>query len=235
MNDDRIGGFNLIVFFRTLILYSLVVLVMRLMGKRQIGELQPFELVIAIMISELAAVPMADTEIPLLDGIIPILTLLLAQVTLAYVSLKSDRARALICGRPSILIEKGTIIESELRRLRINLNDLLEQLRVKNFTNIADVDYAILETNGQMSIIPKGTSRPIITKDLGVNAPDPGLPLTLVLDGTVITHNLKFFNLTEEKLLHQLKDEGVTNLQELFFASIDNTGSISWQRKEGVQ
>ncbi|HHY05785.1 MAG TPA: DUF421 domain-containing protein, partial [Clostridia bacterium] len=134
---------------------------MRLMGKRQIGELQPFELVIAIMISELAAVPMADTEIPLLDGIIPILTLLLAQVSLAYLSLKNERARAVICGRPSILIEKGTIIESELRRLRINLNDLLEQLRVKNFTNIADIDYAILETNGQMSVIPKGTSRPL--------------------------------------------------------------------------
>lgn len=225
----------MIVFFRTLILYFLVVLVMRLMGKRQIGELQPFELVVAIMISELAAVPMADTEIPLLDGIIPILTLLLAQVTLAYLTLKSDKARAVICGRPSILIEKGTIIENELRRLRININDLLEQLRVKNFTNIAEVDYAILETNGQMSVIPKGNSRPIITKDLGINAPNPGLPLTLVIDGTIIAHNLKYFNLTKKELLHKLQEQGVTNLKELFFASIDNTGTISWQRKEGVK
>ena len=224
----------MIVFFRTLILYFLVVLVMRLMGKRQIGELQPFELVVAIMISELAAVPMADTEIPLLDGIIPILTLLLAQVSLAYLNLISDKARAVICGRPSILIEKGTIIESELRRLRININDLLEQLRVKNFANISDVDYAILETNGQMSIIPKGTSRPLITKDLGIKAQDPGLPLTIVIDGTVIRHNLKLFNLTEKEILEKLQAQGITKLQEIFFASIDTTGTITWQRKEGV-
>jgi uncharacterized membrane protein YcaP (DUF421 family) len=224
----------LIVFFRTLILYSLVVLVMRLMGKRQIGELQPFELVIAIMISELAAVPMADTEIPLLDGIIPILTLLLAQVSIAYLTLKSKRARTFICGRPSILIEKGTIIESELRRLRINLNDLLEQLRVKNFTNIADVDYAILETNGQMSIIPKSSSRPIITEDLGINPKDVGLPLSLVLDGYIEHDNLKRFNLTEEKLLDKLSKYQIKDLKELFFVSIDKTGKISWQRKKEV-
>jgi len=224
----------LIVFFRTLILYFLVVLVMRLMGKRQIGELQPFELVVAIMISELAAVPMADTEIPLLDGIIPILTLLLAQVSLAYLNLISDKARTVICGRPSILIEKGTIVEGELRRLRININDLLEQLRVKNFANISDIDYAILETNGQMSIIPKGTSRPLTTKDLGIKAQDPGLPLTIVIDGTVIKHNLKLFNLTEKEILEKLQVQGITKLQEIFFASIDTTGTITWQRKEGV-
>lgn len=224
----------MIVFFRTLILFALVVLVMRLMGKRQIGELQPFELVVAIMISELAALPITDTEIPLLDGIIPILTLLFAQVGLAYISLKNNRARAIICGRPSILIEKGRIIESELRRLRINLNDLLEQLRVKNYANIADIDYAILETNGQMSVVPKETSRPLCVKDIGINPSDPGLPLSVILDGEVITHNLTLFNLTERDLLGKLQEQGVTRLQEIFFASMDNTGDIYWQKKEGV-
>jgi uncharacterized membrane protein YcaP (DUF421 family) len=222
-----------IVFFRTLILFSLVVVVMRIMGKRQIGELQPFELVVAIMISELAAVPMADIEIPLLDGIIPILTLLLAQVFLAYLSLISNKARTIICGRPSILIEKGTIIESELRRLRININDLLEQLRVKNYANIRDVDYAILETNGQMSIIPKGASQTINRKDLGLKASDPGLPLTIIIDGMVVKHNLQLFKLTEKELLEKLKEQGVANLQQIFFASIDTTGTITWQKKEG--
>lgn len=223
----------MIVFFRTLILFSLVVVVMRIMGKRQIGELQPFELVVAIMISELAAVPMADIEIPLLDGIIPILTLLFAQVFLAYLSLISNKARTIICGRPSILIEKGTIIESELRRLRININDLLEQLRVKNYANIRDVDYAILETNGQMSIIPKGASQTINRKDLGLSASDPGLPLTIIIDGMVVKHNLQLFKLTEKELLEKLKEQGVANLQQIFFASIDTTGTITWQKKEG--
>lgn len=225
----------LIVFVRTIIMYSLIVIVMRIMGKHQIGQLQPFELVIAIMISELAAVPMSDTETPLLNGVIPILTLLMAQMTLAYLSLKSEKARGIICGRPSIIVEKGRIQEGELRRLRMNINDLLEQLRVKNFPNIAEVDYAILETNGDLSVIPKGTARPVITKDLGINAQDPGLPLPLIIDGTVIAHNLKNAGLTEDKLLEILRQEGVHDLKDLFFASIDPTATISWQLKEGKQ
>lgn len=224
----------LIVFFRTLILYFLVVIVMRIMGKPQIGELQPYELVIAIMISELAAIPMSDTEIPLLSGIIPIVTLLLAQVTLAYWSMKSEKMRKIICGRPSILIEKGLIKESELRHLRMNINDLLEQLRVKNFPNLSEVDYAILETNGELSVIPKVENRPVITKDLGINAPSPGLPLSLIIDGKMIRANLEKARLSENKFLETLRQQGVNNYQELFFASVDNTGAITWQRKEGL-
>jgi len=223
----------LIVFLRTLILYILVVIVMRIMGKPQIGELQPFELVIAIMISELAAVPMADTEIPLLNGIIPILTLLLAQVTLSYISLKSVKAREIICGRPSILIEKGRILESELRRLRMNINDLLEQLRVKNFPNIAEVDYAILETNGQLSVIPKASSRPVNTKDLGLSPPPDGLPINLIIDGAINHENLAKAGITLERMRQLLAKEGVQRLEDLFFASIDNSGNIYWQWKEG--
>lgn len=207
---------------------------MRIMGKPQIGELQPFELVIAIMISELAAVPMADTEIPLLNGIIPILTLLLAQVTLAYWSLKSEKARELICGRPSILIEKGRILEGELRRLRMNINDLLEQLRVKNYPNIAEVDYAILETNGALSVIPKNSSRHVQMNDLGLSTIDPGLPTTLIIDGVVNQHNLVRIGLSLSELITLLEKEGVRDLHNVFFASIDATGTIFWQHKEGV-
>ena len=228
------GGIKLIVFLRTLILYILVVIVMRIMGKPQIGQLQPFELVIAIMISELAAVPMADTEIPLLNGIIPIMTLLLAQVTLAYWSLKSEKARELICGRPSILIEKGRILEGELRRLRMNINDLLEQLRVKNYPNIAEVDYAILETNGALSVIPKGSNRHVQMKDLGLSTIDPGLPTTLIVDGVVNQHNLVKIGVSLNELIDLLEKEGVRDLHDVFFASIDATRTISWQRKEGV-
>lgn len=224
----------LILAFRTLILYFFVVLVMRIMGKPQIGQLQPFELVVAIIISELAAVAMADTEVPLLTGIIPIMTLVLAQVTLAYWTLKSEKARAWICGQPSIIIEKGKINEKELRRLRMNINDLLEQLRVKDYPNIAEVDYAIMETNGDLSVIPKGSFRAVVTQDLNISAPNPGLPITLVIDGTIIRHNLKIAGLTEEALLHTMQEQGIQDLRTLFFASIDPSGLISWQLKEGA-
>ena len=224
----------LILAFRTLILYFLVILVMRIMGKPQIGQLQPFELVVAIIISELAAAAMGDPEVPLLNGIIPIITLTLAQVTSAYWTLKNEKARTIVCGRPSILMEKGRIVESELRRLRMNINDLLEQLRVKNFPNISEVDYAIMETNGELSVVPKGSARPVLTKDLGINVKDPGLPLTLIIDGVIITHNLAKTGLNQDKLLAVLKEQGVNSLKDLFFASIDPTGTISWQLKEGV-
>lgn len=225
----------LIIFLRTLILYILVVVVMRIMGKPQIGELQPFELVIAIMISELAAIPMADTEIPLLHGIIPILTLLFAQVCISYWALKSVKAREIICGRPSILIEKGRILESELRRLRMTINDLLEQLRVKNYANIAEVDYAILETNGDLSVIPKAGSRPVQTRDLGISPVDPGLPVTLIIDGMVAYNNLSSGGLTLQELEQFMAKQGILDLQDVFFASIDNTGTITWQPKEGKE
>lgn len=222
----------LIIIFRTLILYLMVVIVMRIMGKTQIGQLQPFELVVALIISELASIPMENTEIPLLNGIIPILTLLFAQMTLAYLSLKSEKCRAIICGRPSILIEKGRINEKELKYLRMNINDLLEQLRVKNYPNIWDVDYAILETNGQLSVIPKGTNRPIITRDLDIKAHDSGLPITLVMDGTVIEHNLRQAKITQDELLEKLKEEGIESLKDLFFVSLDQEQNLIWQKKE---
>ena len=144
----------LIVFVRTLILYILIIVVLRLMGKRQVGQLQPSELVVALIIADLAAVPMSEVGIPLINGIIPIITLFIMEELLSYISMKSERARGLISGKPSILIERGTIIEDELRRIRYNINDLLEQLRLKNFSNVEDVSYAILETSGQLSVIP---------------------------------------------------------------------------------
>ncbi|MDI3477980.1 MAG: hypothetical protein PWQ59_1505, partial [Thermoanaerobacterium sp.] len=151
----------LIIFFRTLILYFLVVVVMRIMGKQQIGQLQPYELVVAIMIADLVAVPMQNKGIPLLTGIIPIFTLLISQLFLSYISMKSLRGREMICGKPTVLIDKGKILTKELQKERYNINDLLEELRVMGYPNIADVEYAILETNGCLSVIPKVDKRPV--------------------------------------------------------------------------
>jgi uncharacterized membrane protein YcaP (DUF421 family) len=220
---------------RTLILYSLVVLIIRVMGKHQIGQLQPFELVITIMISELAAIPMQDTEIPLLNGIIPIFTLLFIQVSLSLFSLKSPLIRKIICGGPSILIENGRINELELIRLRYSLNDLLEQLRLKNIPNIADIEYAILETSGKLSVIPKSQKRPVVPADLNLSTPYEGIPVLLIVDGKLQRKNMKKFNLSENWLLTELKTNNLHSWNEVFLASLDASGHIYLQPKNRSQ
>lgn len=219
----------LVVFVRALVLYIVVVITMRIMGKRQIGQLQPFELAIAIMISELAAVPMQNTGIPLLNGIIPILTLLIAQIFMSFLSMKSIKARALICGKPSILIENGKIREDELNKEMYNINDLLEQLRIKNVPNIADVEFAVLETNGQLSIIPKSQKRPLVPKDINLPTGYEGLSLDVVIDGKVIYKNLEKSGLDEAWLLKELIKQGFRSPRHVLFASLDTEGVLYCQ------
>ncbi len=225
----------LIVIIRTLILYATTVLLLRVMGKRQIGQLQPYELVVIIMISELAAIPMQNTGIPLLSGLIPIFILVAAQVTLSYISLKSERARGVICGTPSIVIENSRIVEDELRRLRLNLNDLLEQLRLKNVADISDVEYAILETGGQLSVILKSEKRPVEPQDLNISPEYEGLPTTLIIDGHVIKENLKKVDLDMNWLQSELSKAGVNNVKDVFFASLDTHKQLYYQLKSSAQ
>lgn len=222
----------LIVFVRSLLLYTVLAITIRIMGKRQIGQLQPFEFVIAVLIAELAGIPMSDTDIPLANGLVAILTLMISQVTLAYITLKSNRARGIICGTPSILIEKGKIIEKEMRRLRYNINDLIEQLRLKGYPNIADVDFAILETDGQLSVIPKPAKRPVVAEDLNITSRYEGLPLSVVLDGHILKNDLKKLGLTEEWLIEQLKRAGFQDTSQVLFACIDDSGQLFIQGKQ---
>ena len=222
----------LVVIFRTVFLYLIIVLVLRLMGKRQVGQLQPFELVIILMISELAAIPSQDTGIPLIAGLFPVLVLLLLGVTISQITLKSEKARAIICGTPTVLINKGIILEDELRKLRYNLSDLLEQLRVKNIPNIADVEFAILETNGQLSVIPKATMRPVNPQDLNISPPYEGLPMTLIMDGILQQHNLEKANLTFAWLQNELTKANIDDLTHVLIASIDSQGVLYLQRKK---
>lgn len=222
----------LVVFVRALVLYIVVVVSMRIMGKRQIGQLQPFELAIAIMISELAAVPMQNTGIPLVNGIIPILTLLIAQLLMSLLSLKSIRARALICGKPTILIEKGRIKEEELRKELYTLNDLLEQLRIKNFPNIADVEYAILETNGQLSVIPKSQKRPLTPQDMDIKTDYEGITFDAIIDGHILENNLKIAGKNVQWLLKEIHKQHYAKPQDIFFACIDSSGKLICQPHE---
>lgn len=153
-------------FLRTALLYIIVVLGLRIMGKRQIGEMQPSELVVAIMISDLAAIPMQDTGISLFSGIIPILTLIVMEILLSQISLKSKKFRRLVTGKPSVIIHNGKLLREEMQKIRFNMDDLKEQLRIQGYTKVSDINFAILETNGQLSIIPKPKSKPATIKDV---------------------------------------------------------------------
>ncbi len=221
----------ILVIIRTLILYLTTVIALRIMGKKQIGQLQPYELVVIIMIAELAAIPMQNTNIPLINGIIPIFILFASEVTLSYISLKSETARGVICGKPSILINNSEIMEDELRRLRYNINDLLEQLRLKNVTNIADVAYAILETSGQLSVILKSQNRPLQPKDMNIITPPDLLPTTLIIDGYVMDENLKKLELSIDWLKGELEKDGISDFNKIFFACLDSQGNFFYQMK----
>jgi uncharacterized membrane protein YcaP (DUF421 family) len=226
------GKIMLLLLARTIILFFLVMITIRIMGKRQIGELQPFELVVTIIIAELATIPMEDKETPLINGIIPIITLLVLQVSFSYISLKNERIRNIICGTPSILVENGKIKEKELKKLRYNLSDLMEQLRIKNISNIADVEYAILETSGELSVITKSQKKPLTPEDLNISTEYEGLPLSLIMDGKIIYNNLIKANLDIDWLYKELKKHNIDDPKNILFASLDTKGNIYLQSKE---
>ncbi|MBC7765942.1 MAG: DUF421 domain-containing protein [Hyphomonadaceae bacterium] len=221
-----------IAFFRTIILYICVITALRLMGKRQIGELQPSELVVAIMISELAAIPMGSTNVPLINGILPIATLIVAEISLSYISLKSKRFRSFVCGTPSILIENGRIRIPELEKLRFNMDDLLEELRIAGFPNIADVEFAVLETSGKISVIPKSQKMPLTAEDLHMPTAYVGMPLWLINNGIISEQNLSVAKLDKTWLLKELGKQGIKSFHEVFFASLDTKGTLFVQRKD---
>jgi len=218
------------VFFRVLIIYGLVVVVMRLMGKEEIGQLQPFELVIALLIADLAAVPMQNPQIPLLFGIIPIVTLLILQYLLSYISLKSIKVREILCGKPTIVIQKGKILEKEMVKLRYNLDDLLEQLRIKGYYDVCDVEYAILETKGELSVFPKPDKKPVTREDLNIS-PQEQIPVTLILDGIILHDNLNQIHENMQWLHKQLHKQKVADIKEILYASVNSQGQFYMQKK----
>lgn len=222
----------LITLIRTLILYIVVLICMRLMGKGEVAEMQPFELVVMLMIAELAALPMGDTGIPLMNGIIAIIALVFAQVTISMINLKSEKVRSIICGKPSILIDHGQINEQELKRLRISLNDLVEQVRAKDYPSIADVEFAILETNGDLSVIPKANKRNVTLEDLHLEGSYEGLPISLIIDGHINKDNLKKAKVDMDWLLEQLSSHGINDPKDVLFSYVDATNHFYVQRKQ---
>ncbi|MBZ9625331.1 DUF421 domain-containing protein [Clostridium sp. FP2] len=206
---------------------------MRMMGKKQIGELEPFELVIALMISELATFPMQDIRIPILHAIIPIITLLFLQVATSFIELKSEKARKILTGAPSILIKNGKIDIAELRYQRFNINDLLEELRLKGYFNLSDIEYAILETSGELSILPKTGNSNVTKDDLNLSLTQESLPIPLIMDGNVNLKNLKILEKDETWLNSILKKNNIDGAKDVFIGIIDSKNKFYYQLKEG--
>lgn len=220
-------------FFRTLILYFILMLGLRLMGKRQIGELEPSELVLTLIISDLAAVPMQDFGIPLVNGLFPIITLLCVSMLLSFFSLKSIRFRALICGRPTIIIRDGKVLQQNMARNRFTVDELLEQMRSQGYSDLSAVKYAVLETSGQVSILPYTKDSPVTPKVMGLDVRDDvTLPVLLINDGHVMSENLSASGYDGVWLDRQLKDRRLTSPRQVFFMTVDQQGGITCVAKE---
>ena len=225
----------LVLVIRTFLLYFAVIFIMRMMGKKQIGQLEPFELVIALMISELAAFPMEDIRIPIIHSIIPIITLLFLQVASSYIELKSEKARRMLTGTPSILIRDGKIDVEELRYQRFNINDLLEELRLKGYFNLSDIHYAILETSGALSILPKTAQAAATKEDLNIKITQESLPIPLIMDGNINYKNLKLLEKDENWLKNLLKRNKIAYASDLFIGMLDSKNKFYYQLKEGKE
>ena len=203
---------------RVILLYIVVVFSLRIMGKRQIGELQPSEFAITLIIAELATIPMQDAKTPLINGIIPIIILFSVEVFMSYLLLKSRKIRSMFTGTPLILINKGKIQQYNLKRARINIDDLMEELRLKDYPDIAQVQYAIMETNGELSIIPK-SQQPTENND--------GLPLTIINDGQIDQKNMDFLNLDENWIDKTLDKYRINKIEDIFIMTVDESEYLS--------
>ncbi len=219
-------------FIRTIILYLCVVIALRMMGKRQLGELQPSELVVAIMISDLASVPLQSKSMPLLDGIVPIFTLVLLELVFSILVLKSERLRTLITGKPVKIIKDGYFILDSLSSLRLSVDDVLEQLRLAGFSGLEEIDSAIIETNGQISVIPKEKNRPLVCSDMNINTNQTYIPYTLISEGKLRKNNLIDKGLSEKWLYKKLKEYNVTDIKQVIYMSVNHDNKIFLQIRE---
>ena len=220
-------------YLRTIILYLVLILVIRLMGKRQIGEMVPAEFVVTMLVANLAAIPMQDGGIPLLTGLIPILTVLGVELVLSYLMLQSAPLRRLFCGRPVLLIDEGKLLQGNLRLTRVTLEELLGKLREKDILDLSQVQYAILETDGEVSVFPYAQFQPACARDLGVQARENAMPIVVVEDGRLLEENLVKSGKTREWVLETLAGQGAS-LQSTLILTVDATGKTLFIGKEGL-
>ena len=233
-NSQTIWGDPMfVVLIRTVVLYLLIIVGIRLLGKRQVGELEPSELTLALIIADLASVPMQDNGIPLLSGLIPIIVLLAVATILSVLSAKSIRFRALLCGRPSVVIQDGLVLEGELRKNRLTVDELMEELRNQGYTDFQSIKFAILETNGQLSVLPYAGQKPPTAAQLGLTPQEPGMPVILISDGRLLDQNLKNRGYERKWLDKQLAARGLSSPEQVFLLTVDALGGTYCVAKGG--
>ena len=218
-------------YIRTIVLYLVLIAVIRLMGKRQIGQMEPSEFVVTMLVANLASIPMQDGAIPLYSGIIPIVTVLGVELVLSALSLRSIKLRRLLCGKPVILVENGQILQNNLRKTRITLDELTGHLREKDVLDIRSVQYAILETNGNLSVFPYPKEKPASAKDAGIPARKQYLPVTIVSDGKLLQENLQ---LVKKDMLwvQKILAENKADLSDTWLLTVDGADRVVFYRRE---
>jgi uncharacterized membrane protein YcaP (DUF421 family) len=218
-------------YIRTIILYLVLLFVIRLLGKRQIGQMEPSEFVVTMLVANLASIPMQDSAIPLFSGLVPILTVLGAELVLSVLCLRSIRLRRLLCGKPVILIENGHILQENLRKTRITLDELTGHLREKDVLDLRAVQFAILETNGNLSVFPYPKAQPASAKDAGIQVRKQYLPITIISDGRLLSDNLHLAGRDNHWLQRTLKAHNAT-LENTWLLTVDAGDHILWCPKE---
>lgn len=221
----------LIVFIRTIILYAALVLCIRLMGKRQVGEMEPAEFVVTMLLANLAAGPMQDPALPLLSALIPIFTVLALELVLAVLSMKSETVSRLLCGTPAILIRDGVIDQKALCANRMSMDELAEQLREKDVFDLTSVQYAILETDGELSVMLYPARKPATAEAQGIRPEPTSLPFTIVTDGKLMRRNLRLSGRSMGWLRRELKKRSLA-LRDLFLLTVDAAGKVIAVKKE---
>lgn len=223
-------------FFRTVLLYVLLVVGLRLTGKRQIGQLEPIEFVLMMLLSDLASVPMQDFGLPLLQGIIPIVTLLALSTLLSGISMRSVRFRSLVCGEPTLIIRDGILQQSAMKGCRLTLDEVLEELRVQGVSSLDSVKYAVLETSGQLSILLRADQQPVTPRQMGITVEDDVfLPVILIDNGRLMGKNLQKLGLDDKWLQKQLKTHKIHRTQDVFLMTVDRGGSVVLVKKEAIR
>lgn len=217
---------------RTLLLYCAVIAAVRLMGKRQIGELDPSELVVTILVSDLAAVPMQDLGIPMVSGLVPIATLIVLEILLSFLALKSRPFRRLLNGQPAIIIRSGRLDIQKLRQMRLTTDEVVETLRKQNVASVADVKYGVIEPDGTLTVIPRQAKQPVTADMLGLTPNDAGLPLVVISDGKLVERSLRLLHLDPRDILNRLDNQSIA-LSDVFLMTLDDCGNTFLQRKEG--
>ena len=221
----------LISVIRTILLYILLTVAVRLMGKRQIGDLQTTELVVTLLISDIAVIPMQNTSVPLLSGLVPILILIVCEIVMSVIMLKNGKFRKLVCGSPVMVIENGKILQDKMKSLRMTTEDLCVQLRQQNVFCIDDVQYCIAETNGQLSVLQKPSKRTVCAEDLNIEGDDFGIEVVVISDGELLDNSVKLCGFGEDWIMQRLSENDI-QINDVFIMTVNSKGEYNIIRKE---